>query len=467
MVSRKLDDGAQNLQKALCLMSDSPEERIRTVTALQILVTYSLYNERKPISLDLYTKALHECRALGDTSLLVIPPVNNKELRMIEADMPKADVTTTQPLRLEMICVVSKATEMFYDYETKQAISKSVLRMSNEIDKQILPHSIGLWIFRCNVNMTLSNVLNNPEEASKLCDTWISYHKKVLKESGQDIPDDKAKPEEILDLNLHQEELLRSYFDRARALHQMQNYSEAIQSFQHALEFAIGLFGEEHPDTAQSYYNLGVTQYALGNISSALQSNQRALHIRVKLFGEEHPDTAQSYFNLGVTQHALGNFSSALQSKQRALDIRVKLFGEEHPDTAQSYYNLGVTQHALGNLSTALQSKQRALDIRVKLFGEEHPDTAQSYFNLRVTQHALGNYSSALQSKQCAFDIRVELLGEEHPDTAKSYFGLGVTQHASGDFLSAMQSKQRALGIRVKLLVKKTQTQLKVNSTLE
>ena len=152
-------------------MSDSSEERILRVTALQILVTYFLFMKKKTTSLELYTTALHECRALGDTSLLVIPLVNNKELRMIEGDMPKADVTTTQPLRLEMICVVSKATEMSSDYETKQAISKSVLRMSNEIDKQILPHSIGLWIFWCNVNMTLSNVLNNPEEASKLCDT--------------------------------------------------------------------------------------------------------------------------------------------------------------------------------------------------------------------------------------------------------------------------------------------------------
>ena len=85
--------------------------------------------------------------------------------------MPEQDVTTTQPLRLETICVVSKATEMFSDYETKQAISKSVLWMSNQTEKQIPPHSIGLWIFRRNVNMTLSNVLNYPEEASKLCDT--------------------------------------------------------------------------------------------------------------------------------------------------------------------------------------------------------------------------------------------------------------------------------------------------------
>ena len=385
LVSGKIDDGTQSLQKALCLMSDSSEERILRVTALQILVTYFLFMKNKTTSLELYTKALRECRALGDTSLLVIPPVNNKEFRMIEADMPEQDVTTTQPLRLETICVVSKATEMFSDYETKQAISKSVLWMSNQTEKQILPHSIGLWIFRRNVNMTLSNVLNNPEEASKLCDTWISYHKMTLNQSEKVIPVYKAKPDQHLDFNLHQEGLLRSYLDHGHALHQMQNYPGANQSFQRALDVAIGLFGEEHPDTAQSYVYLGVTQHALGNFSSALQSEQRALDIRVKLFGKEHPDTAQSYVNLGVTQHALSNFSSALQSDQRALDIRVKLFGEEHPDTAESCFSIGVTQHASGDFLAGLQSFQRALDIRVKLFGEEHPDTAECYFSIGVT----------------------------------------------------------------------------------
>ena len=415
LVSGKIDDGAENLQKALCLVSDSPEQRILRVIALQILVTYFLFKKKKATSLELYTTASHECRALGDASLLIIPPVNNKELRMIEADMPEADVTTTQPLRLEMIVVLSKATEKFSDYETKQAISKCVLEMSNQTEKQILPQSVGLWTFQRNINSTLENVLNNPEEASKLCDTWIRYHKMTLKQSGEDSPGDKPKPNENLDLNLHQEGLFRNYFDHGMALRKMQNYSEAIQSFQSALDVAID---EEHPDTAECYSTLGITRHATGNFSSALQSHQRALEIRVKVLGEEHPDTAQSYFNLGITQHASGDFLSALQSDQRALEIRVKLFGEEHPDTARSYFNLAVKQYDSDDFLSALQSHQRALEIRVKVLGEEHPDTARSYFSLGVTQHTLGDFLSAMQSKQRAVDIGVKLFGKEHPDTA-------------------------------------------------
>ncbi|XP_066015922.1 uncharacterized protein [Pocillopora verrucosa] len=452
LVSGKKGDGAENLQKALSLMSDSPEERILRVTVLQILVTYFLFIEKRATSLELYTKALHECRALGDTSLLIIPPVNNKELRMIEADMPEPDVTTTQPLRLEMIVVLSKATEKFSDYETKQAISKCVLKMSNQTEKQILPHSVGLWTFQRNINGTLENVLNNPEEASKLCVTRIRYHKMTLKQSGENSPGAKTKPNENLDLDLHQEGLFRNYFDNGMALRKMQNYSEAIRSFQSALDLAIDLFNEEHPDTTECYFLLGITQHESGDFLSALQSHQRALEIRVKLFGEEHLDTARSYFNLAVTQHDSGDFLSALQSHQRALEIRVKVLGEEHPDTAQSYFNLGITQHASGDFLSALQSDQRTLEIRVKLFGEEHPDTARSYFNLAVTQHASGDFLSALQSHQRALEIRVKLFGEEHPDTAQSYFNLGITQHDSGDFLSALQSHQRALEIRVKAL---------------
>ena len=58
LVSGKVDDGAQNLQEALRLVSDSPEQRILSVTALQILVTYFLFNKKKATSLD-FTRKLY------------------------------------------------------------------------------------------------------------------------------------------------------------------------------------------------------------------------------------------------------------------------------------------------------------------------------------------------------------------------------------------------------------------------
>ena len=244
LVSGKIDDGAQNLQEALCLMSDSPEQRILSVTALQILVTYFLFNKKKATSLEFYTKALHECRALGDTGLLVIPPVNNKDLTMIEADMPEPDVITTQPLRLETICVVSKATEMFSDYETKQAISKSVLRMSNQTKTQIIPHSVGSRTFQRNISSTLKNVQSHQRA--------LDIRVKLFREEHRDTA--------------------KSYFYLGVTQHALGNFSLALQSHQRALDLRVKLFGEEHPDTAKSYFYRS-TQHALGDFSSALQSH--------------------------------------------------------------------------------------------------------------------------------------------------------------------------------------------------
>ena len=453
VASGKSEEGVQSLQEALSLMNGSAEQRILRIAALQIVAIYYRFRNNLSIASRLCTRALQECRAAGDTSLLVIPPVENREFKISEEEMQrsKLDTLTTQPLRLEIICVVSQATKLITDSNTKQSISNAVLNIVRDIDKLILPRSLGLCIFQRNINLTLKDVLSNPKEAAKLSAASISYHEMALNQSNSSTLESHPKSIETLPQHVHQEALLKSYLDHGRTLHQMQNYSEALQSEQRALDITVKLFGEEHSDTAQSYHSLGVTQHELGDFTSALQSKQRALDIRVKLFGEEHSDTAQGYYSLGVTQHQLGDFTSALQSIQRALDIRVKLFGEEHSDSAQSYHSLGVTQQNLGDFSSALQSHQRALYIRVRLFGEEHSDTAQSYYSLGVTQHELGDFTSALQSIQCALDIRVKLFGEDHSDTAKSYHSLGVTQQNLGDFSSALQSTQRALDIRVKL----------------
>ena len=453
VASGKSEEGVQSLQEALPLMNGSPEQRILRITALQILAIYYRFRKNLSIVSQLYTKALQECSAAGDTSLLVIPPVEKTEFKISEEEKPRSELDTlnTQPLRLEIICVVSQATELFSDSDTKQAISDAVLNIVRDIEKPILPRSLGLCIFQRNVNATLESVLSNPKEAAKLSAASIRYHEMALKQSKNVASEGHPKHDEILPPDLHQEELLKSYIDHGQNLNGMENYLEALQSYHHALDIALRSFGEEHVSTAQSYYLLGRTRQELGDFASALQSHQRALHIRVKLFGEEHLDTAQSYFALGVTQHQLGDFNSAVQSKQRALDISVKLFGQEHSDTAQSYYSLGVTQHQLGDFTSALQSIQRALDIRVKLFGEEHSDTATSYHSLGVTQHELGDFTSAVQCKQRALDISVKLFGQEHSDTATIYYSLGVTQCKLGDFTSALQSIQRALDIRVKL----------------
>ena len=388
LVTGKREDGVQMLEQALSLMDGTPEQKILRIIMFQILaIYYQFINNPSRMSM-FYSKALEECRVVGDKKLIIIPVMGKPESKsgkeMIERDHEKVRNT---PLKLEVLCLVNKAIKHFSDPDTKQCMSNVVLNTAKLFENPVLQSSLGLFNFQRNVSAVLCSVSTKREDAAKLSAERILYHEKAIEECNSNKENLLIHEPDPATLALHREALAKSYADH------------------------------------------GVTQHAQGDLSSTLQSEQRALDIRLELFGEEHSSTAESYHALGVTQHELGDFSSAVQSKQRALDIRRILFGEEHSSTANSYHLLGVTQHQQGQFSSAVQSKQRALDIRRKLFGEEHSSTADSYHSLGVTQHKLGDVFSALQSKQRALDIRRKLVGEQHSSTADSYHSLGVTHH--------------------------------------
>ena len=454
LANGKTEDGVQCLEDALSLMNSSPEQRILRLIAFQILAIYHRFKKNSSGMSLFYSKALQECKELGDTKLLVIPDAAGKESpETTKEDLSQRNpnASNNQPLKYEIISIVKAATKQLCDDDTKQSLKDATLNIVEEIKKPTLQSSLGLFNFQTNVMMSLSHWKDN-QVAAQLSASKISFQETTLQKSKTSKEKYTGQEKNLTSPGLNQEEELAKRYSKGASIHyNIHNYIEAPKFEKRALELRVRRFGEEHQNTADSYHSLGDKQHALGDFSSALQSTRRALNIRLQLFGEEHPNTADSYHSLGLIQHKQGDFVSALQSTQRALNIRLQLFGEEHPSTADSYHSLGITQHKLGDFSSALQSKQRVLNIRLKLFGEEHPSTAHSYHSLGDTQHAIGNFSSALQSKQHALYIRLKLFGEEHPKTADTYHSLGDTHHALGDFVSALQSKQRALDITLKL----------------
>ena len=139
-------------------------------------------------------------------------------------------------LRRKSFLDSSSKAELFSMH--KLVLSFARERGADEMKETMLNSKARLpaFYFSIYVNLTLKNVLNNPKEASELCDLWISFHKMTLKQKVN------------LDKNLHQDGLLRSYLDRGRALHQMQNHLGAIQSFQ------------RESSIAQRYFFLGENQ---------------------------------------------------------------------------------------------------------------------------------------------------------------------------------------------------------------
>jgi ppGpp synthetase/RelA/SpoT-type nucleotidyltranferase len=79
------------------------------------------------------------------------------------------------------------------------------------------------------------------------------------------------------------------------------------------------LFGENVTDTAQSYDIIGDTQYEMEDYTSAVESYQHALQIRLKLYGEDHSDTVKSYENIELVQDRMKNVVSIIIPEEKKL----------------------------------------------------------------------------------------------------------------------------------------------------
>ena len=413
----------------------------------QILAVYHQSRNDLSSASTFYDKAIHQCMAMGDWQLLIIPSTKGETRETInEVKLQKnSDNLQRQPLKCQIAFLLHKATNTFVEANTKQCIHNSLLQIVEHIEGEVKV-TPGLLTFHSVVTNLLWELSSG--DPAKLYAARIKYHESALTQS-KESPLNIDKFEDAS--HLQNEALARCLLDLSKRFKEEKSYDKALQANQQALEISERILGEKHESTADSYRELGIIQHEMHDYTSALQSHQRALAIRIKLSGEEHESTAKSYRELGITQREMHDYTSALQSHQRALDIRFKLFGEEHESTADSYRELGVTQSNIHDITSALQSHQRALAINIKLFGEEHESTADSYRNLGVTQHKMRDYTSALQSHHRALAIRIKLFGEEHESTADCYRELGVTQNKMHDYTSALQSHQRALAIRIKV----------------
>jgi tetratricopeptide (TPR) repeat protein len=84
-------------------------------------------------------------------------------------------------------------------------------------------------------------------------------------------------------------------------------------------------------------------------VSGPLQrSGVEALALRRELWGERHPDVADSLFNLGAVRYNQGHYPEALDLLLEAEAIYLQTLGADHPTTQALQSWLAGTRAALG-----------------------------------------------------------------------------------------------------------------------
>ncbi|XP_020607321.1 uncharacterized protein LOC110045999 [Orbicella faveolata] len=255
LVTGKTENGVQLLQEALCLLNDTPEQRILRIITFQMLAIYHRFKKNSSGMSMFYSKAREECRVVGETHLLIIPAMENTDRENGEEEMVlrNSENVINPPLTVEVLCLVSKATEHLPDADVKRSASNTLLNIAKEIEKPLLQSSIGLFNFQRNVNRILQSLSSRREDAAKLSAERIMYHEKAIEKCKRSKENSPIHEPNSATLALHQEALAKSYADHANIQCKMQNYSQAVQSAQFALDIRLELFGEEHSSTGSLF----------------------------------------------------------------------------------------------------------------------------------------------------------------------------------------------------------------------
>jgi CHAT domain-containing protein len=219
----------------------------------------------------------------------------------------------------------------------------------------------------------------------------------------------------------------------------------ALEYFQKAMTHYEGIKNTNvAQEKAECYENLGLYYWNIGNNELGLEYQNRALGLRKQIFGDNHPEVANSYLNVGLI-YGTENPDQAQKFYRTALNTYKEVFGENHPAVANTYNNLAIISQVQEKYDVALFQLGNSLDITKEVYGENHPNNAFIYSTIGQINLVQKKDSAALANQQKALEIYKNAYGEKHPEIANTYNQIGALYATQGKFQQALQAYQSAL----------------------
>lgn len=240
--------------------------------------------------------------------------------------------------------------------------------------------------------------------------------------------------------------------DRTRTLAAQENYPEATEAAERALQIAEKNFEEEEDPRLADSLDLLAQQYLSQNrLSEAEPLLKRALAIQENLFGENHFTVAETLILLGDLHLAQNQPALAEPLYRRALAIREKMYGREDPrvaDTLVAVVQITVSGKQAGPQAASLVG--RALKIREKALGSGHPVVADTLMLLAKIYIDQGQPQQAESLLKKALSIRKQSFGQAQPIVADTLMILAELYLTQGEPDLAESLYNEAVSIRKK-----------------
>ena len=222
-------------------------------------------------------------------------------------------------------------------------------------------------------------------------------------------------------------------------------YDDAERLLGRALAVRRGLYGDEHPEVAESLNHLGWLAFARGAYAEADSLYAAAL---AAAEGRRTPTAAAAIEGRGLLRRAAGDPEGGLPFVREALAIREATLGPDHTETYRSVSALATMLHTAGRPAEAAPLFRRAIAGHRRTLGA-HVHTAQSLSDYGAVLTDLGDVEGATAAHREALGIRRELLGGSHPHVAQSLSHLGWALQRQGRYAEAEPLYREALAIRL------------------
>jgi tetratricopeptide (TPR) repeat protein len=204
---------------------------------------------------------------------------------------------------------------------------------------------------------------------------------------------------------------------RARTLNQLgivhrarSEFQAAESCYREAMQLMSAQLQEQREDMANMYLfgdlanNMGVLLRNTGRLGDAEEYYRKAIEIWIGVFGHDHPKTAEALNNLGILYDQMGRHEEAGPLLREALQIREIFLPADHPAIGFSHNALGVHLMSMAEYDKAESHLRRALEIRRALHGDANADTVRSIVTLCSVYLKTERYAQARPLAQRAID---------------------------------------------------------------
>jgi eukaryotic-like serine/threonine-protein kinase len=269
--------------------------------------------------------------------------------------------------------------------------------------------------------------------------------------------------------------------------------AQAERFYRLALEIRTALWGDEHPEVADSLEHLATIAYYQRRLPEAEALGRRALAVarqslandhdsvlskinnlamilgdlgqldeaealcietltaKRRRFSDPHPTLVTVLANLGLALKRQGRWADAETVYAEALDMERRLARSEHPNLPALLNELADVLRKQGKLVEAEPLLRESLQVRIRLFGDEHVETIAGLDNLGLLLAAQRKFDDAERLHQQALDMRRQLLGNGHPHVARSLNNLSILRERQGRVSEAEALLREAIDIEHKV----------------